>query len=303
MITKRDLKRLLSKYGSINIEGNRFYVRIKGKKLDRERVLRTIHELLSEPWSAVLKFDNYRLSRLGYVQLGLFRICVKPHPSEKIFYSGKFNEIFLYEKILTKLQNCGMVNVVFVHGSKRIIYRNIVKCEVVTKREKHKKSDIRLFAKNNTYNISIKQDDGERYESGDTRFGHRARQLLEQMKLDGTIGITKVPNRPVYRISEELVIPMNAEEAEEVMFGIDADVIIIQTFNQLNFVETTKSIIVNCNGLYKRGDKPEVNDLPVWLIRNDSSRNSKAIGIPGIRVEAVFTRRILRRRRTPEVSK
>jgi hypothetical protein len=63
--------------------------------------------------------------------------------------------------------------------------------------------------------------------------------------------------------------------------------IVIQTFRPEHFVQNGNQVKVECHAVITNKAEIPESHLMVWLIRNDSSRNSTELGIPGIRIQGV----------------
>jgi hypothetical protein len=80
----------------------------------------------------------------------------------------------------------------------------------------------------------------------------------------------------------------------QAIFGSDINPkggIVVQTFKPEHFTQEENNITIECHAVItSKEDIPE-SHIMVWLLRNDSDRNSKTMGIAGIRPLGVTAKR------------
>jgi hypothetical protein len=200
------------------------------------------------------------------------------------------------------IERYGRVNVTFVDPrGKTLVIDDCTSVEVAGRDTSgRKKADVVLRSPERSLPISIKKLTAEAWESADNLFGKKARGILDQLIQDKQVKLNKLEKTrdgmPVFSLSKEVVIEPTEEEAMSAIFGSDLNPkggIIIQTFEPEHFVQTGQDVTIEAHAVIaSRADIPE-SHLMVWLLRNDPSRNSLALGIPGIRVMgATLTRGI-----------
>ena len=96
--------------------------------------------------------------------------------------------------------------------------------------------------------------------------------------------------QPVYALSKEIVIEPTEQEAVRAIFGSDLNPkggVVIQTFKPEHFTQKGNNVTVECHAVITNKEDIPESHLMVWLLRNDSNRNSKALGLAGIRIMGV----------------
>jgi hypothetical protein len=84
------------------------------------------------------------------------------------------------------------------------------------------------------------------------------------------------------------------EEAMQTIFGSDINPeggIVIQTFKPEHFRQNENKVDVDAYAVIVEADDIPESHVMQWLLRNDSSRNSATLGIPGIRPLGVTLQR------------
>lgn len=209
--------------------------------------------------------------------------------------AGVANELELAGIIKSAIQKYKRVNVTFVDPrGKKLTIRN---CNAVDVKGRdtagRKKSDVTLLSDKSSLPISIKKLNADMWESADTLFGKRAREILDKLVDDGLVELKKIGKRKlrtgtvdVFQLSKEIVIEPTEEEALDALFGKDLHPeggIVIQTFKPEHFKQDGNNITVDAHAVITNAkDIPETH-LMVWQLRNDKTRNSETLGIPGIR--------------------
>lgn len=263
------------------------------------------------------------------------KIYVKPKGRSGIRSSGIENEKnftdFINNLVKENSAKTEGISIKFVpnYGS-ATTYENVISAEMVgTDTVNRKKADVLL----KTYSgkeipISLKKNNAEYWESSDTLLGDYARELVKKKILSketklieytdknsspiSILNLEKINPNKIYRLEEEIHIPLDDKMIEDVCFGSDIikdhGCIIKHTFSGLMNYETqivgngkNKStvFVVKIGKLYSTVDdiKKDSEDRPHILVRNDKTRNSKKIGIRGLRCLVAYAKRINKNRK------
>ena len=238
-------------------------------------------------------------STLGYVEIpgSPARIVVKDATIQGTNRHGVANE----HQLVTLIQQCidqyGSVNVTFKDQyGKSLAGTEIVSASATgTDVKGRKKADVVLQGKASRIPISIKQVNAEVWESADSLFGPRAREILLKLMEEGKVELKEVGQKdvrgkllPVYKISKEIVVEPTAEDAMQAIFGSDLNPeggIIIQDFQPDHFIQKDNNIVIECYAVItSRADIPD-SHLMYFLIKNFPGR--KALGFYGVGTQAV----------------
>ncbi len=209
--------------------------------------------------------------------------------------AGVANEMELASVIQSVVDQYGQANVTF--EDERGKKMTIKGCNVVDVAGRdtagRKKADVVLYnTKGGSLPISIKKLDADAWESADTLFGARAKDIVEKLVSEGVVQLIEIGKRenkrtgestPVYKLSKEIVVEPTPEEAMDAIFGSDLNPkggVVVQTFKPEHFTQVENNIKVDAHAVItKKEDIPE-SHLMVWLIRNDSTRSNP---MPGLR--------------------
>jgi hypothetical protein len=256
--------------------------------------------------------NDATLSSIGGVVFAAspVKVLVKDKGKQGDQSAGVANEIELASIIQSAVEKYGTVDVTFVDPrGVELDITNVDEVEVVGRDTAgRKKADVVLKSSaGDQLPVSIKKVDADMWESADSLFGSRAREILNQLVDDGVVELKKVKERggkPVYALSKEIVMEPTEQEAMSAIFGGDLNPrggVVIQTFKPEHFKQEGNQITVECHAVInKKEDIPE-SHLMVWLLRNDSDRNSAAMGIAGIRPLGVTLTRGIGRKGTKDV--
>lgn len=310
-----DIMWVVAKYGDIKTDSaNRIKICIDSKSKNvRLAVLNTIEKELQSLGSQYLN-DMPHYSSIGYVKVSSYLICVKSKLQQGSLSCGIKNEDFLDQKINKYIKDYGPINIKFIGKNCCFLCENVGSSECTkNKKVKNKKikADINLHSSKIIYSFSLKQKDAERWESSDSNKGIVAKEKIDQAIQNGITKLENVVdqrgnniyrngdiNKPVMKLTKELYWEFDKEESEYILFGDDLQsnhgAVLIQTFEDSNFTydEKIKTLNVKCDKIYTKNTEIEEEDKPCWYIRNDITRNSKKIGIMGVRIESVFKSRI-----------
>lgn len=198
---------------------------------------------------------------------------------------GVSNEEMLYNKVNTYIQD-RPIDIKFISENKEVVIRG---CKSIQNRSTftngRKKADIIIKTRNGEFNLSLKQDNSQMWESADYYYRSKAHSILrshnDKIKDCGNY----------YRIEPNIAVKANKREMKDVVFGSDIygkGAILFKTFHDADFHYSSGKLEINCSRIIQR-----LKDVkPVYfLIRNDKSRESVK-GYPGIRVLAVCESRI-----------
>ena len=312
-LSKPDIEAVLKKagYRDLKMSGMKIAVLVQipdgeKKELFRAQVLKEILALMKQnfPKSKPTLSMDARLSSIGGIEFAdnPVKILVKDTGNQGDQSAGVANEIQMASLLQSVIERYGRVNVTFVDPrGKTLVIDDCTSVEVAGRDTGgRKKADVVLRSPERSLPISIKKLTAEAWESADNLFGKKARGILDQLVRDKQVKLNKLEKTrdgmPVFSLSKEVVIEPTEEEAMSAIFGSDLNPkggIIIQTFEPEHFVQTGQDVTIEAHAVIaSRADIPE-SHLMVWLLRNDPSRNSLALGIPGIRVMgATLTRGI-----------
>lgn len=217
---------------------------------------------------------------------------------------GCKNEAILSNMIQTSIAQYGKINIEFKDQYGHSLSMEDVNSVIDTGRDvaNRKKADLILSNGYDIMPLSIKQSDAEIWESADSAFGGQAKSVLDKLILDGKVELKQIKQRdtkygsmPVYALSKEVVIEPTEDDVKNVVFGSDImpkGGVIIQTFDNSNYRQHQNYVNVTCNAVIAKPEDIPKSHSVNWLLRNDSTRNSKSIGIAGIRSFAVTESRV-----------
>lgn len=218
--------------------------------------------------------------------------------------AGIGNEKIIAEMLEKVISAHRFVNVTFVDDQKRKLTIKKVTTVDVSGRSsgtrKHggevKKADVVLHSTQGHLPVSIKKINAEYWESADTYYGAKAGALIKKLRQEGHIKLLKTDKPGILKLNKEIVVEPSEQEAQHVIFGGDINPeggVIIQTFLPEHFVQNGNNVTIHAHAVIKSKEDIPESHLMMWLIRNDSSRNIAAIGIPGVRVYAAAYKRAI----------
>lgn len=318
--SKEDIKEVLEKNGYTNFKeaGNKLQVLAQipdGAKKNEYRV-NVMNDLLrvlkkSFPKSGIEYSDDARLSSIGGIIFAdsLVKVLIKDSGKQGDQSAGVANEIELAGIISSMIEQYKKVNVKFIDPrGKKLVLKNVTEVDVAGRdTADRKKADVVLKSKGDQLPVSIKKVNADMWESADSMFGKRAREILDKLISDRVVKLNKIKmrgNQPVYELSKEIVMEPTEEEAMQAIFGSDINPkggVVVQTFKPEHFVQEENNITIECHAVIaSKEDIPE-SHIMVWLLRNDSDRNSKTMGIAGIRPLGVTLKRAFGAKGTKDV--
>lgn len=267
-----------------------------------------LNDLLNRMTVAFPNLDPFvgtdaKISSLGFIgfQGDPTKIVVKDVGIQGDKSAGVANEAELASMLQSMVEKYKTINVTFRdHRGKTLQIKNVTEVELTGKDVKdRKKADVILKSKNERLPVSLKKLDAETWESADTMFGAKAREIIDQLVDDGVVELRKLPGNDGFALSKEIVVEPTEEEAMNAIFGTDINPqggIVIQTFKPEHFVQEKNNVTIDAHAVIKNKEDIPESHLMVWLIRNNAGRLSKALGIRGLRpMASVLTRAIGRR--------
>ena len=303
-LSKPDIEAVLNRagYTDLKVSGNKIAVLVQipdGEKKDqfRSAILQEILGLMKKsfPKSQPSLSTDPRLSSIGGVEFAdnPVKILVKDSGIQGDQSAGVANEIEIASLLQSVIDRYGSVNVTFVDPRGKQLVINDCNSVDVAGRDTggRKKADVVLQSPERSLPISIKKLNAEAWESADNLFGKKARGIIDQLVKDKQVKLNKLEKTrngmPVFALSKEIVIEPTEEEAMNAIFGSDLNPkggVVIQTFKPEHFVQTGQDVTIEAHAVIaNKSDIPE-SHLMVWLLRNDSNRNSTSLGLPGIRI-------------------
>lgn len=304
---KQELQDILAQngYTDLKVSGNKVAVLVQipgGEKKDAFRI-KVLQDLLNtvnaaDPEIAAIFDPNPAISSIGSIafQGSPLRLLVKDSGIQGDKSSGVANEIELAGILQSVIDKYGSAHVTFVDPrGKSLTINNCNKVDISGRDAKgRKKADVVLVSPNRNLPISIKKLNAEAWESADTLFGQKARGIIDKLVDDKIVKLDKLETssdaQPIFSLSKEIVVEPTEEEAMAAIFGSDLNPkggIVIQTFKPEHFVQDGNKVKVECHAVITTREEIPESHLMVWLLRNDSNRNSQALGIRGIRIMAV----------------
>ena len=236
-------------------------------------------------------------------------IVVKDSGKQKDNSAGMANEVefgSILGSMVEKYKKTG-INVTFVDPTGKKLTMNGVTVVDPTgkKTQNRQKADYVLRSPGGNLPISLKEITADQWESADSLFGTKAKQILANLQKQGALQMDQLQDdtgKVYYRLTKEIVVEPTEEESMAAIFGSDinpAGGVVIQTFEPQHFVQKDNNVTIECYAIIKNKiDIPE-SHLMVWLIRNDKSRNNP---LPGLRTLGVtLTRGIGRRGNKPVI--
>jgi hypothetical protein len=318
--TKPEIESILRKNGFDDFKhnGNKLQVMVQipeGEKKDefRSAIVQEILGILKKalPEDNPQYSNDATLSSIGGIIFATssIKVLVKDKGKQGDKSAGVANEIELASILESLIEKYGTVNVTFIDPRGKKL--SIKKCNQVDVAGRdtvgRKKADVVLKSETGSLPISIKKLNADMWESADSLFGARARKILDKLIDDDVVKLTKIKERvglPVYKLSKEIVMEPTEEEAMNAIFGSDLNPkggVVIQTFKPEHFEQKENDVTVDCHAVINKKDDVPESHLMVWILRNDSDRNSASMGIAGIRPLGVTLTRGIGRKGTKDV--
>jgi len=283
---KADLKKLgFSKFKDLTKK--RFAVLVDGNRITaRDKILDTF----SKTHNATLDMSKSAVSSIGIIVTPGAEIVVKNANRQGNRSAGIENEIYIINTLNKALADAdGPMDVVFEAGRKKILCKDVTSVlEMGRDTSGRKKADIVLKGKQD-YPISLKKDNAGAWESSDRKFGEAAGKIVRELVKDGKVELQDLPGG-LKRMTPEVAVPISDRNAIDVIFGSDLQRgggVVVRTFQASDFdIDFTEGLIaVKSSAIITTlRDVKGTDKEPVVIIRNDKSRSSRLIGIPGLRV-------------------
>lgn len=299
--SKPALQEQLKSFGTVKVSGNQFKVLLAdGSTAARINFLNTLQDILP---NAVIKNDNTSFSSVGYVQVDQFKIAGKPAKRQGAGSAGLKNEEVFINSINKAIKNTGGSLDVCLVGKNnvKITIKQVSKAvEMGRMTSDYAKSDVDLIYENGgIFKVSLKQDNAEMWESADTRFGEKIRTKIDEAQRAGRVklepiksaggGVKKNQGKTVVKIVPESKVKMSLSEQKSVVFGNDIKegkgAVVKKTFSAGDFTYENDCLFIKCSKIFRNiQDVRAAGETPTILIRADANRNSKKLGIAGLRV-------------------
>lgn len=322
-LTKDGLLSLLKDngYTDTKIDGNKILVLVQipdGQKKNEFRKANII-EILNYLKGAVPEYGptytpatkDKSMGSLGGITFATspLKIAVKDSGIQGDKSAGVGNEIELGSMIQSVIEKYGTANITFTDPRGVKLSIKDANQIVISGRstQGRKKADIEIFSPNSRLPISIKEVDAEMWESADRLFGQKARGIIEKLVSEGVVDLIRITDPedpPIYKLSKEIVIEPTEEEALQAIFGSDINPeggIVIQTFEPQHFKQDGNDIEIDAHAVIVTKDDIPESHVMYWLLRNNKDRNSKSLGIPGIRPMGVTATRAFGKSGTKDV--
>lgn len=302
----------------VRVKGNQAVVLAqvpeKNKNQHRLDLLKNIQKQLSadRPELGAHIVSNPKISSIGVIEFDQdpTMIVVKDQGVQGDRSAGVANEAELAKLIRSVIERYGSADIEFRDPrGKTLRLEGVTEVEETGKQVKDKetglslKADVVLKSPDRRLPISIKQLDAESWESADSSFGARAREIIDDLVEKGVVELIPIGD-DAYKLDREIVVEPTEEEAIRAIFGGDLNPeggIVIQTFQPEHFVQEGNDVTVEAHAVIKnKADIPD-SHLMVWLIRNASGRLSKNLGIRGLRPMGSTLVRALGRRYDKDV--
>jgi hypothetical protein len=272
--------------------GTSFQVLVDG--VNRVELLKQIESLFA---SVGAKYDPSKgSSSVGAVVIGKYSVGAAPLSKQGKKSAGLDNE----DTLITQLNNFlrdGPLHVEFAAGSKTFRVENVKMVQEVGRDTSgRKKSDVNLITMDGTVvPLSLKKDNAEMWESADSYYSNKARQIIDtQVRL----GKARLEGAAIKKVVPNIAVKATTQETIDVVFGSDIltkkGAVLYKTYTSSDFKvdEAGETIIVTVSEIYRTVNEVEKGKQAVYfLIRNDSSRKGSKL-YPGIRVLAVGKSRI-----------
>lgn len=262
---------------------------------NREEMYNKLLEDLKE-YNPTRSFNTMH-SSIGHIQIyPNLIVIVKPKSKQGAMSAGIDNELKFINTVNNFIEQSEKksINIIFEGNGKKFICDNVTKVEETGRDTKNKKKADAILKGDKDYNISLKKDNAEMWESADRYFKDKALKIIKSLENSGDIKITK--NNDYYIIRPNVGVKATQVEAESVVFGSDIKdngAVIIKTFNDSDFKydDIKQELTVKCSYIIQDlNDLPEQKDV-YFLIRNNRTRRSKNF-LPGLRILAVNKSRI-----------
>jgi hypothetical protein len=319
-LTKQSLNSTLKQNGYENLKdkGNTTVVLVQiptgqTARTFRQKMLNDILSIVQQKYSAnnPQYVNDKTLSSLGGIVFAdsPLKIVVKDEGKQGEKSAGVANELEIAAMIQSVIQKYGSADVTFIDSEgHKLIIENAIRVETTGKDVgERKKADVVIYSETSRLPVSIKKLNAEMWESADSLIGKRAREIIDKLIAEGHIELIKIGERrdgsPVYQLSKEVVMEPTEEEAMKAIFGTDINPeggVVIQTFQPEHFKQDGNKVTVQAHAVITNKNEIPDSHVLLWILRNDSTRNSKSLGYAGIRPLGVTLQRGLGKKGTKQ---
>ena len=315
-VDKARIQQELAKLGypDLAIVGNKIRVLVQLPTTTTQSAFRkqTLNKILTHLGTAIPEAQpayspNPKLSSLGGIVFvnSPITIAVKDANVQGDKSAGVANEAELAALIQDVISKHGSADVTFVDDRNKTMSIPAVTQVIGAGKDvkDRKKADLVLISAKRRLPVSIKKVSADTWESADSAFGAKAREIIDQLVKDKIVSLEKLPSG-AYKLSKEIVVEPTDEEAMNAVFGSDINPeggIVIQSFSPEHFKQEGNRIQIECHAVIQNKEDIPTSHLMVWLLRNEAGRSSKLLGIPGIRILASVLTRAIGTRGTKDV--
>ena len=290
--TLRDLKKYLNTLGYKEIKD----VDSRSVHVLTEQNRITVFNTLVSQLGGIKNQSRSYGGSLGHIDVGTYRIGVKPLKAQGVGSAGLNNEKSLVDAINYLIAQYGQMDILFTDGTHTFLCKQCkAAAQVGTDTTNRKKSDINIVSTSRVYPISLKKDNAEYWESADSLWKTDAKKYLTAAVAAKKVTVESIGGGKI-RITPNVGIEATLSESKDVIFGSDIlnrGCVITKTFDGSEFEYNGKTNMLTIkvsSVITKLSDVPE--SKKVWfLIRNDSTRNSIE-SYPGTRALASYKSRI-----------
>lgn len=182
-------------------------------------------------------------SSLGFLEVGKFKVVVKPEHKQGSSSAGKDNEELFLAKIVEVSSEENPITVIFVdkHGGYREI-KDVIGAKDMSQKVKGTtdiiKSDVDVITKHGKVPVSIKKVNAEFWANSSSALSKEGADLLEKALRSGLVKLEPIDAKS-FKLAPELAIPANKHEIKMAVFGDDIEkhngLIAIRTFASKDF--------------------------------------------------------------------
>jgi hypothetical protein len=271
-----------------------------------KNVLQSLQKYLPD---ADPEFSRAAKSSIGGVVFGdgsPVQVIVKDAGVQGNKSAGVGNEAEIASYLASMIQKYKLINVTFQDPrGKKLTIKNVDQVYPTgSDVAERKKADIVLASSKSRLPVSIKELSAETWESADSLFGAKAREIIDKLVREKVVKLIPQPDGKSYFLSKEIVIEPTEEEAMNAIFGSDINPhggIVIQDFEPKHYNQVENNISIECHAVIANKADIPASHMMVWLLRNNAGRLSKSLGIRGIRPMASVLNRAIGKKGTRDV--
>jgi hypothetical protein len=318
-VTKAQIEQVLRKagYEDFKVNGNDLAVVTQipdgaAKVKFRESLLQNILVILkknfpnADPEYSRATRSNSSIGGVVFGDGSPVQVIVKDAGIQGNKSAGVGNETEIAAYLASMIQKYKLINVTFQDPrGKKLTIKNVDHVYPTgSDVAERKKADIVLASSKNRLPVSIKKLNAESWESADSLFGAKARQIIDKLVKEKVVKLIPQPDGKSTYLSKEIVVEPTEEEAMNAIFGSDispAGGIVIQDFEPKHYNQVENNISIECHAVITRKEDIPTSHMMVWLLRNSGGRMSNALGIRGIRPMASVLNRAIGKKGTKDV--